>query len=296
MKDALGLIEIQGLATAVLVADTMVKTANVTIIQIERARGHGWITVKVTGDVGAVNAAVSAGKQIGETFHHYISSKVIPRPSDSVEKVFCQTAKKEEKPTNPPEDTRASVMKEEAVEDTEIHAERIPEAEDCPPVLEMNAPAEPMAEPEETVQVSAAVLEKEETVLPEPAHEPDTPPVQQAVPPESEVLPVQEEIIPSEPEAAPEPATVPEPLRAEEKPEEQPSVPLMNESAVSPKETAVPPEKAEADSVRKPPVEKKATSGSTSATVKHTNSKKPAAKEKDPSKQPPRKPRGKKEK
>ena len=295
MKDALGLIEIQGLATAVLVADTMVKTANVTIIQIEKARGHGWITVKVTGDVGAVNAAVSAGKQIGETFHHYISSKVIPRPSDSVEKVFCQTAKKEEKPTNPPEDTRVSAMKEEAVlADTEIHAEMIPEAEDRPPVLETNVPAEPMTELEETVKAPAAVLEKEETVLPEPAQKPDTLPVQQAVPPEPEVLPVQEEVIPSEPEAAPEQAA--EPLTAEEKPEEQPSVPPMNESAVSPTEATVPPEKPEADSGEKLPAEKKAAAGSTSATVKHTNSRKPAAKEKDPSKQPPRKPRGKKEK
>lgn len=261
MKDALGLIEIQGLATAVLVADTMVKTANVTIIQIEKARGHGWITVKVTGDVGAVKAAVSAGKQIGETFHHYISSKVIPRPSDSVEKVFCQTAKKEEKPANPPEDTRVSAMKEEAVlADTEIHAEMIPETD---------TPEEPMTEPEATVQApTVAVLQAEETALPEPAQELDTPPVQQKIPQEPEELPVQEEIIPSEPEAAP--ATVPEPLTAEEKPE--------------------------TDFVEKLPAEKKATAGSTSATVKHTNSRKPAAKEKDPSKQPPRKPRGKKEK
>lgn len=287
MKDALGLIEIQGLATAVLVADTMVKTANVTIIQIERARGHGWITVKITGDVGAVNAAVSAGKQIGETYHHYISSKVIPRPSDSVEKVFCQTAKKDGKPTNPPENTRVSAMNgEAALADTEIHAEMIPEAD---------APAESVAEQEENVQEpTVAVLQTEETVLPESAQEPDASPVQQEIPQEPEELPVQEEIIPFEPEAAPEPAT--EPLMEEEKPEEQPSVPSMSESTVFPVETTVPPEKQKADSVEKPPVEKKAAAGSTSATVKHTNSKKTAAKEKDPSKQPPRKPRGKKEK
>jgi len=284
MKDALGLIEIQGLATAVLVADTMVKTANVTIIQIERARGHGWITVKITGDVGAVNAAVSAGKQVGETYHHYISSKVIPRPSDSVEKVFCQTAKKEEKPTNPPEDTRVSAMKEEAVlADTEIHAEMIPEAD---------TPAEPVTEQEETAQEPTAVLQAEETILPEPAQEPITPPVQQEITPVPEEIPVEEETIPSEPE----PATIPDPLTVEAKSEEQPSVPPMNKITVSPAETTMPPEKSETDSREKPLAEKKATAGSTSATVKHTNSKKPAAKEKDPSKQPPRKPRGKKEK
>jgi len=288
MKDALGLIEIQGLATAVLVADTMVKTANVTIIQIERARGHGWITVKITGDVGAVNAAVSAGKQVGETYHHYISSKVIPRPSDSVEKVFCQTAKKEEKPTNPPEGTRVSAMKEEAVlADTEIHAEMIPEAD---------TPAEPVTEQEETAQEPTAVLQAEETILPEPAQEPITPSVQQEITPVPEEIPVQEETIPSEPETAAETAAVPEPLTVEAKSEEQLSVSPMNESTVSPVETTMPPEKSETDSGGKPLAEKKATVGSTSATVKHTNSKKPAAKEKDPSKQPPRKPRGKKEK
>lgn len=88
MKQALGLVEIQGLSTAVLVADTMVKAANVTILEIENSKGQGYMTVKVAGDVGAVNAAVSAGKQTGLENHKLVSFKVIARPADSVEQIF----------------------------------------------------------------------------------------------------------------------------------------------------------------------------------------------------------------
>jgi microcompartment protein CcmL/EutN len=88
MKQALGLVEIQGLSTAVLVADTMVKAANVTILEIENSKGQGYMTVKVAGDVGAVNAAVSAGKQTGLENQKLVSFKVIARPADSVDQIF----------------------------------------------------------------------------------------------------------------------------------------------------------------------------------------------------------------
>lgn len=88
MKQALGLVEVQGLSTAVLVADTMVKAANVTILEIENSKGQGYMTVKVAGDVGAVNAAVSAGKQTGLENQKLVSFKVIARPADSVEQFF----------------------------------------------------------------------------------------------------------------------------------------------------------------------------------------------------------------
>lgn len=88
MKQALGLVEVQGLSTAVVVADTMVKAANVTILEIENSKGQGYMTVKVAGDVGAVNAAVSAGKQTGLENQKLVSFKVIARPADSVEQIF----------------------------------------------------------------------------------------------------------------------------------------------------------------------------------------------------------------
>jgi microcompartment protein CcmL/EutN len=46
------------------------------------------MTVKVAGDVGAVNAAVSAGKQTGLENQKLVSFKVIARPADSVDQIF----------------------------------------------------------------------------------------------------------------------------------------------------------------------------------------------------------------
>ncbi|WP_286675671.1 BMC domain-containing protein, partial [Clostridium sp. CMCC3678] len=51
------MIEIKGLASAITVADTMAKVANIQLVDTEKAKGFGWITVKVEGDVAAVNAA-----------------------------------------------------------------------------------------------------------------------------------------------------------------------------------------------------------------------------------------------
>ena len=89
MKQALGLVEISGLSTAVVVADTMAKAANVRILEIENTKGLGYMTIKIIGDVGAVNAAVNAGKQIGTANGKLVSWKVIPRPSDYVDQTFC---------------------------------------------------------------------------------------------------------------------------------------------------------------------------------------------------------------
>ena len=89
MKQALGLVEISGLSTAVVAADTMANAANIRILEIENTKGLGYMTIKIAGDVGAVNAAVNAGKQIGAANNKLVSWKVIPRPSDYVEQAFC---------------------------------------------------------------------------------------------------------------------------------------------------------------------------------------------------------------
>jgi microcompartment protein CcmL/EutN len=97
VKNSLGLVEVKGLVAAVLVADTMAKTANISISQLENTKGLGWITIKVVGDIGAVNAAVSAGKLMGESQGFVVTSKVIPRPSESVEKIFLTKEKNTQK-------------------------------------------------------------------------------------------------------------------------------------------------------------------------------------------------------
>lgn len=95
MKKALGMVEIVGLSTAIFVADIMIKTANVEIIEIENTKGLGYMTVKVVGDVGAVNAAVSAGKNEAMSYGNYVSSIVIARPHD--EMYYTMIEDKEEK-------------------------------------------------------------------------------------------------------------------------------------------------------------------------------------------------------
>lgn len=95
MKEALGVVETRGLANTILVADTMVKTANVELIDIENTKGLGFMTIKVLGDVGAINAAVNSGKKIAIENNAFVSAKVIPRPSDYVENTFCQLKKED---------------------------------------------------------------------------------------------------------------------------------------------------------------------------------------------------------
>jgi microcompartment protein CcmL/EutN len=90
MREALGLVETRGLGSAILVADAMAKTANINIIGLENTKGLGYMTIKVCGDVGAVTAAVTCGKQLAIENSAFVSAKVIPRPSNGIEATFCQ--------------------------------------------------------------------------------------------------------------------------------------------------------------------------------------------------------------
>ncbi len=82
---SLGLIETVGLVAAVEAADAAVKSANVTLVGYELARGSGMATVKVEGDVGAVNAAVSAAKAAAAKVGRVVGTRVIARPSSYLE-------------------------------------------------------------------------------------------------------------------------------------------------------------------------------------------------------------------
>ena len=158
MKQALGLVEISGLSTAVVAADTMAKAANIRILEIENTKGLGYMTIKIAGDVGAVNAAVNAGKQIGAANNKLVSWKVIPRPSDYVEHAFCCP-----EPPVPP-----SPPKKEAQEETENGAENEPAAE-----TETGAKAKKVAEPE-TAAEADSVAEPEAGTEARPVTEAET--------------------------------------------------------------------------------------------------------------------------
>jgi ethanolamine utilization protein EutM len=76
---ALGLIETRGLVGAIEACDAGLKAADVRLHGTERADA-GLVTVKFTGDVAAVKAAVDAGASAAERVGQLVSVHVIPRP------------------------------------------------------------------------------------------------------------------------------------------------------------------------------------------------------------------------
>ena len=86
-SEALGIVETKGLVGAIEAADSMVKSANVTLVGYEKI-GSGLVTVMVRGDVGAVKAAVDAGSASAEKVGQVVSTHVIPRPHTDVEKIL----------------------------------------------------------------------------------------------------------------------------------------------------------------------------------------------------------------
>jgi ethanolamine utilization protein EutM len=84
---AVGFIETMGLVGAIEAADAMVKAANVEI-EGYRTMRNGQVSIVVRGDVGAVQAAVAAGRAAAERVGELYTSHVIPRPHGETEGVI----------------------------------------------------------------------------------------------------------------------------------------------------------------------------------------------------------------
>ena len=90
---ALGMIEVYGFATAIVVADAMAKAAEVKVVAIDKNKPAGGdsarvplvMAVKVEGSAAAVEAAVARGRQEAERRGLYITEKVIARQSEEIE-------------------------------------------------------------------------------------------------------------------------------------------------------------------------------------------------------------------
>ncbi|HDK7179348.1 TPA: BMC domain-containing protein [Clostridium botulinum] len=145
---ALGLIETKGLLAAVEAADTMVKSADVSIIE-KTYVGGGLVTISVTGDVGAVKASIEAGvaavKKLDEKF--LVSEHVIPRPHEELESIIG--------PNTPPEDT-SSNDDTENVEDAD-DTDAVEKAEDTEKVE--NTKAVDSVEDTESVEVTKYIVD-----------------------------------------------------------------------------------------------------------------------------------------
>ncbi|UHA72523.1 BMC domain-containing protein [Paenibacillus sp. 481] len=75
---ALGLVEVDGYLGAIAALDAALKAANVTCIGMEKVNA-GIMTVKLSGDVGAVQAAVAAGAETAAQLKVLLRHHVIAR-------------------------------------------------------------------------------------------------------------------------------------------------------------------------------------------------------------------------
>ena len=154
MNQSLGLLEVKGLLGAITMSDVMVKASNVHVVNIDRANGFGWFTVKVVGDVGAVQSAVEAGAMVAKEMGCFVSSKVIPRVSQTVIDVFLQeeTVPAKEEPT-------AEVVEGPTVESKE-DTTSTPAAEVETPVVDTVVVETVVVEPAKTVEDTDTAMAK----------------------------------------------------------------------------------------------------------------------------------------
>jgi len=140
---ALGLIETKGLLAAVEAADTMVKSADVSIIE-KTYVGGGLVTIAVTGDVGAVKAAIEAGVAAVKNLNQeaLVSEHVIPRPHEELESIIG---------SKPSVETQEALVSDEKTEELE-------EVQEIQQIQEVEA-----AEEIEEIQDTEVVKEIQET-------------------------------------------------------------------------------------------------------------------------------------
>lgn len=86
--DSIGVIELVGLATAIECADAAVKAADVKLIGYELSKGGGMVAIKISGNVGAVQAAVAAGTAASTKVGKVVSKIIIPRPHQDLDKII----------------------------------------------------------------------------------------------------------------------------------------------------------------------------------------------------------------
>jgi microcompartment protein CcmL/EutN len=86
---SLGVIESYSVASAIIAADTAVKASKVELIEVRLARGMGGkAMITLTGDIGAVTAAVKAGSNAIKDSGFLVDQLVLPAPHSALHKVL----------------------------------------------------------------------------------------------------------------------------------------------------------------------------------------------------------------
>ncbi len=92
---ALGMIEVFGFATSIVVADAAAKAGDVTIVALDKnkpAAGDAAevpliMVVKINGDVSSVEQAIEAGTRVAKEKGQFILSHIIPNEADDTKKM-----------------------------------------------------------------------------------------------------------------------------------------------------------------------------------------------------------------
>ncbi len=89
MESALGLIEIRSFPAIVGIADTMLKSAGVSLVGFEKIHS-GYCTAVIRGGISEVRLAVEMGADVARTHfdQQLVSTLVIPRPYPNLEAVL----------------------------------------------------------------------------------------------------------------------------------------------------------------------------------------------------------------
>lgn len=135
VKNAVGLLEVVGLAAAVEAADAAVKAANIELLGYELTKGGGMVVVKLSGDVGAVKAAVEAGAAAAARVNRVVATHVIPRPHQETGALIVT-----KETVGPVKDSPITLVSAE-----------LPEPADIPPPAEFIEFTAPLAEDTEPV-------------------------------------------------------------------------------------------------------------------------------------------------
>ncbi|ABO51767.1 microcompartments protein [Desulforamulus reducens MI-1] len=156
---ALGLIETRGLLPAIECADVMLKTAQVELVE-RTFVGGGLVTITVTGDVGAVKAAVEAAVTAVEKLDYLslVSQHVIPRPHNEIEKMVVVRANPApEQPKTVPQQEKARALPDS---DPATNIKAPLTSQDT--VIESTEPAKTTKESTKSAQITLKQLHKGE--------------------------------------------------------------------------------------------------------------------------------------
>ncbi len=96
MADAVGILEVYGLATAFVAADAGCKAANVRLDVFDKNKPANadslpvplLVCIKYRGSVSDVTAAVEAGMQAAKSMAGVVQHYIIPNPEEGTEKML----------------------------------------------------------------------------------------------------------------------------------------------------------------------------------------------------------------